>query len=713
MIFKNTFFYNNSITLFITMLLGCLLLFSNHSDAQELVWADSAGAAGAELDSKLAVDSSGNVYVTGSYQRTMIFGAGQLNETVLANDGTDGIYVAKYSSGGVLLWAKSAGGPQGNDQSLAIAVDSAGSVYITGFFGNFIGSGKIAIFGSGEVGETSLVSAGLSDAFIAKYTAEGTLVWAKRAGGKAQDQGVGLAVDGVGNVYVAGVFQNTASLSASQVGDSILAGNTAQDIVVSKFSVEGDLLWANRVGKTTLGGNLGLAVDDSGNVYVKGIIENRVLTEDTVTTIFTDKIVSSQFVAKYLPNGEKLWLKSTNGIFNEDGGDSGIAVDDSGNVYITGSFQREVTFGAGEKNASTLVSVDEGDIFVAKYQSNGELAWAKSAGGEATFALYSGDRGRGLDVDNSGSVYVTGFFHGTAVFGAGETEETTLVSNGFTDIFIAKYTASGELVSAQSIGSNGFDWGSSIVVDDTGSTYFTGTFAGAVTFGQGEVGETTLISVDDGDDDGSNPSNDIFVAVSRNSAPEEIQETVEIRISEGFDDAEENTVTGKVNRGSSDLELADQGRHNQLIGMRFNDLVIPQGAKITNASIQFQVDETHSGDSDLLIRGQAADDASPFTKARRNISSRKQTSSVVEWEPLPWTRVGEAGLDQQTPDITAIVQEIIDRPGWFSGNSLVLLISGSGTRTAESYNGDAAGAPLLHVEYTLEVGMDESTPVLD
>ncbi|MEE9345764.1 MAG: hypothetical protein V3U88_09190 [Methylococcales bacterium] len=186
---------------------------------------------------------------------------------------------------------------------------------------------------------------------------------------------------------------------------------------------------------------------------------------------------------------------------------------------------------------------------------------------------------------------------------------------------------------------------------------------------------------------------------------------IDIRISASSDDAEENTATGKVNRGSSDLELVDQGSLFQLVGMRFNSLDIPQGATITNAYIQFQADETHSGTTTLVIEGQATDDASTFTNANTNISSRPLTGATVNWDPAPWTTVGEAGSDQQTPDITSVIQEIVDRSGWSTGNSLAIIIRGSGRRAAESFNGDATGAALLHVEYSSGTGINQAPTV--
>ena len=174
---------------------------------------------------------------------------------------------------------------------------------------------------------------------------------------------------------------------------------------------------------------------------------------------------------------------------------------------------------------------------------------------------------------------------------------------------------------------------------------------------------------------------------------------IDVRVSASSDDAEEST-SGSVSRSSSDLELVDEGSNlDQTVGMRFNGVGIPQGAAILNAYLQFQVDETDSGSSDLEIRGQDDDNATTFTSSSGNISSRPTTGNVVSWAPPPWTSKGEAGPDQRTPDLSAIIQEIVDRPGWVANNSMVIIITGSGERTAESYNGSSSAAPLLHVEY--------------
>jgi hypothetical protein len=137
----------------------------------------------------------------------------------------------------------------------------------------------------------------------------------------------------------------------------------------------------------------------------------------------------------------------------------------------------------------------------------------------------------------------------------------------------------------------------------------------------------------------------------------------------------------------------------QTVGMRFNGVAIPPGAMIVKACVQFRVDETGTEATALTIQGETYDNASTFGRTGGNISSRGRTAAEVSWALEPWTTRGEAGPNEQTPDIAAVIWEIVARPGWSSGNSPVVIITGTGERVAEAYDGDSAGAPLLHVEY--------------
>lgn len=182
------------------------------------------------------------------------------------------------------------------------------------------------------------------------------------------------------------------------------------------------------------------------------------------------------------------------------------------------------------------------------------------------------------------------------------------------------------------------------------------------------------------------------------SAPRAAAASFEVRVASSSDDAEES-ASGGVSITSSDLELV-YGGSNQVVGMRFLGIAVPQGSTVSSAWIQFQADETQSETTTLSIQAEAADNAPTFSKVSRSISTRPRTSASAAWSPPAWPTVGVAGPDQRTPNIAAVVQEVVSRPGWSVGNALVLIVSGAGHRTAESYDGVAAAAPLLHVDYT-------------
>src|SRR5262249_46631082 len=125
----------------------------------------------------------------------------------------------------------------------------------------------------------------------------------------------------------------------------------------------------------------------------------------------------------------------------------------------------------------------------------------------------------------------------------------------------------------------------------------------------------------------------------------------------------------------------------------------PTGVTVTSAYTQFTVDETSSDPTTLTLHGEAIDNAPTFAGGTNNISSRPTTTASAQWTPVAWTRLATAGPDQQTPDLSAILTEIFARPGWASGQSLAIILTGTGRRVAVSYDGSPAGAPVLHLTY--------------
>jgi hypothetical protein len=169
------------------------------------------------------------------------------------------------------------------------------------------------------------------------------------------------------------------------------------------------------------------------------------------------------------------------------------------------------------------------------------------------------------------------------------------------------------------------------------------------------------------------------------------------RVAAGSDDAEEKG--GVVSTAGRDLDLGLDAGVSQMVGLRFGSIDIPAGAPIVSAWVQFKTDKVDSSTASLIVQGQAANNAPSFAKAPYNILLRPRTGAMTNWVPPKWSVVGEVGPGQRTVNVAAVIQEIVTRPGWVPGNSLVLIVTGSGHREAETFEGDAAGAALLHVEH--------------
>ncbi len=169
-----------------------------------------------------------------------------------------------------------------------------------------------------------------------------------------------------------------------------------------------------------------------------------------------------------------------------------------------------------------------------------------------------------------------------------------------------------------------------------------------------------------------------------------VVETFMAQVNSDDDDAEES-ASGYVRLGSSDLELVEassKASSAQTVGIRFTQVNIPQGATITNAYVQFTADEKDSKETELAIFGERVDNAAQFSSSGNNISNRTKTDLSVLWQPETWDTVGRAGAAEQTPDLSDIVQEIVNQADWTANNALAIIITGSGQIAADGFYRD-------------------------
>src|SRR5437667_427159 len=302
---------------------------------------------------------------------------------------------------------------------------------------------------------------GSDSALVMVVGSSGGTPWARGFGGAASDVGNGVAVDSGGNVVIIG----TASGSVNFGGGPITANGYT--VVVAKFSPAGAHIWSRGFGDSFSNSGNGVAVDPSGNIAVTGAFSGPI---DFGGGALISAAVDI-FLAKLSPTGGHLWSRHFgSGLATHAG--NGVACDGSGNVLVTGSFENSIDLGAG-----WTTSFAHKDMFVAKYSAAGAYVWSKLAGG-----LYD-DAGRGVAVDATGKVVVTGTFQAAVNFGTG-----SLITAGRTDVFVARYSPDGVPLVAQRFGGADFDAGNAVAVDRSGRPVVTGSYRLGVDFGGGMLG---------------------------------------------------------------------------------------------------------------------------------------------------------------------------------------------------------------------------------
>jgi hypothetical protein len=422
-----------------------------------IVQAWRAGDAGSDSGFSIGVDGAGNFYVAGSFVGTVSFGA-----TTLSGDGEE-IFVAKYDATGGLVWAISAGG-SGPDRGASIIVDNAGNSYITGYYTNtadfgpvtatasgydpfvakvntsgvfqwvqtfgssgtdlgnditFADDGNIVavgdFFGTVNIGATSLVSPGGSSIYVAKFNkSTGSPIWANSFGGTMDDGSMAISVNGNGDIYVGGSFFGTVTLGTTTLTGSAFSLNS----FVLKLNNLGVVQWAKHFSSGDWNNVLDIATDAGGNCVATGYFRSNMTAGGTVLDginaeeIFLIKLESS--------DGDVLFAKRAGGTGYEFG--RGVAIDATGNIFISGDFEQQASFGDHDVTSKSNTK----DTFVAKYDSNGNALWVSSSGG------HDEDFGYDIALGADGAIYITGSYRNVeATFGS-----TILDNEGSDDIFI-------------------------------------------------------------------------------------------------------------------------------------------------------------------------------------------------------------------------------------------------------------------------------------
>ncbi len=469
----------------ILLLTTTVLLISNcFSQVTNWAWAKNATASGLGSSANgIDCDSNGNSIIVGHFRSANITFGGI---TVTNGGNNNNVFVVKYNASGGALWAKSAGGA--NDAfGESVAVDVNGNIYITGSF-----SSPSITFGS-----FTLTNFGGSDVFVVKYNSSGSAIWAKNYGGTSNEWGYGIATDINGNVYITGAYTS----SSASFGSSTLTNVGGSDVFLVKCDTNGNVLWADNAGGSIYSdGATSVSVDTSGNAYITGYYLSSPILFGSISLTNTGG-TDNFFVTKYNTSGSVVWAKSAG--VNDGGQGNSIKADAIGNTYITGTMgSSTMTFGS--------ITLSNPGVFIVKYNSSGNVIWAKCAGGLSLNA-----KGNSISIDPQGNSYITGYFDGTTiVFGT-----TTLTNTNWAyDIYIAEYDSSGNPIWATSCGGTDADIASGITLDNNQNIIITGGFlSNSIAFGS-----TTLTNSSAGSFDAFTAKLDNLTGIEENILAENI-----------------------------------------------------------------------------------------------------------------------------------------------------------------------------------------------
>lgn len=436
---------------------------SSFCHAQQPGWLWGVNCSNSDDDAANAIthDKQGNIYVAGSFKGVQILG----NDTLVSRGDND-VFLVKYTTDGQVLWARS-GGSVARESVKALTIDTNGNVYLTGSFGEH-NIYSINYTDTAYFSDSTIISNSRRDAFLVSYDSIGNIRWTKGYGSEFDDIGTSLVCNSHNEIIIGGEFGYGGLYGSIKLDSIVLTSPYSQNIFLASINTNGIVNWFKRLGNTSIELCRGISVDKNDYIYMTGLFgDYTILGSINLQGVSTGFVGGNIFVAKFEPTGNAIWAKCIGG--NNNGTSTGgnvysstIRASLNGDIYVAGGFRNcNLVF----PNITTLPNQGANEIFLAKYDTWGNLLWAKSMGG------LSDDGPPFIYLDDQEHCYVTGYVRYQAFF-----DQDTVTCYGFNDVFLAKYDKNGNANWAVNMGGGGSEEALAIDGSADGSIYLAGSF---------------------------------------------------------------------------------------------------------------------------------------------------------------------------------------------------------------------------------------------
>lgn len=448
------------------LLTATLLLFTLVSGAQTLNWGAYINTNNNFSASDVAVDAAGNTYTVGLFVTGGDFNPGPGVFNINELSATVGNYFCiKLNPSGDFLWAMPVGGTNnvntvilGNEPKISID-NNSGVIYITGAYDSEVDFDPSAA--------TYLIPpppggcATCEYTFLAKYTLNGNLVWAKYL--MEMNSPFEIAIDNSGGVNLIGGFSVTIDVDPGPNVFNLTTNPGGNDFYILKLNSNGEFVWAKQFGDPTRFDQIrDIVIDNANNIIITGLFSGLVDFDPNagITNLQSNNNSNDAFIAKYTSNGELIWAKSFGSVNTGIEIGYAVTVDNQNNIYATGSFSGLTDFDPST-NTVSLSPVTNRSIYILKLTSNGDFDFVKTIGAPGTELVYD------IAVDNVGSLYITGYYLSSMDCDPDAGTFTITANGGNNEIFLVSLSASnGQFGWAKSIGGTNNDEGKRIAIHE-------------------------------------------------------------------------------------------------------------------------------------------------------------------------------------------------------------------------------------------------------